>query len=71
MTGTSNATNHSINYHHYRLYTTWLLQHITSLKDLYYALFVLLYDYHDSSQNHYMCICCRIVMPQTVTIAHP
>ena len=28
---TSNTTSHGINYHHYRLYTKWLLQHVTSL----------------------------------------
>ena len=39
--GTSNATSHSINYHHYTLHTTWLLQHIASVKDKLYSLFAL------------------------------
>ena len=71
--GTSNTTSHIIKYHHYRLYTKWLLQHITSLKD-----FIQLVC---TKYGHYMIIvivltiviyvCSRIVIPRNLTtIAH-
>ena len=47
MTGTSNTTSHSINYHHYRLYTKQLLQHIASLKEFVctkYGHYIIKYD---------------------------
>ena len=70
--GTSNATSHSINNHHYRLYAKWLLQHniIASLKGCRVC----------TKYGHYMiimivltiviCVCSRIVIPQNLTIAH-